>query len=208
MPPRSYNLDGLASALVAILRVSAAASLVGTLFTPILIIMYLLLLPLVVVFLIWIYRARQNAGYLGWRQRWSPPWAVLGWFVPPCFLWFPYQIMADIWRAGHPAPQRTKFPFLLAGWWACWCLAWFTGYRKYSYSNYTFGGVGNSTRTFQGNVYSLVFGGTVPSLVFAAAAAVLLALIVRRVSDSPVGGVGKLVVAVPSQPGAQAPGAS
>jgi uncharacterized protein DUF4328 len=179
MPVRSYNLDSLASALVVMLVITAVTSLVGMLFTPILIIMFLLLVPLVVVFLIWFYRARQNAGHLDSQQRWSPPWAVVGWFVPIYFLWFPYQIMADIWRAGHPVSGRAKFRFLPAAWWACCCLAWFTG---------------------------LVFGGTVPSLVFAAAAAVLLAFIVKRVSDGPVGSVGKLAVQLPWQTGAPASG--
>jgi hypothetical protein len=203
---RSYNLDSLASALVVMLVITACTSLIGALFAPILIIMFLLLVPLVVVFLVWFYRARQNAGQLNWRQRWSPPWAVFGWFVPICFLWFPYQIMADIWRAPHAASERPKFNFLPAAWWACWCLAWFTGFRSTSYSSYTFGGAGNSTRTFEGHFYSLVFGGTVPSLVFAAAAAVLLAFIVKRVSDGPVGSVAKLGAKVPWQPGAPAPG--
>jgi hypothetical protein len=204
LPTRSYNLESLATALVVMLAIAAVASLIGTLFAPILIVMWLLLLPLLVVFLTWFYRARQNAGQMAWRQRWSPPWAIFGWFVPICFLWFPYQIMADIWRAGHPARERPKFPLLPAAWWACWCLAWFTGYRTTSYSSYTFGGVGNSTRTFQGHFHSLVFGGTVLSLVFAAAAAVLLALIVKSVSDGPVGGVGRLAVGMPWQPGARA----
>jgi hypothetical protein len=206
MPARSYNLDGLASALTVMLGITAVTSLIGTLFTPILIVMFLLLAAILVVFLIWFYRARQNAGQMDWQQRWSPPWAIFGWFVPVCFLWFPYQIMADIWRAGRPSPERAKFPFLLASWWACWCLAWFTGYRSNSYSSYTFAGQGNSTVTTHGHFYGLFFGGTVPSLVFAAVAAVLLALIVKRVSDGPVGGVGKLSTGVPWQPGAPAPG--
>lgn len=196
MLARTYNLDGLASALVVMLVITAVTSLIGSLFTPILIIMFLLLVPLVVVFLVWFYRARQNAGQMDWRQRWSPPWAVFGWVVPICFLWFPYQIMADIWRAGHPAPERTNFPFLPAAWWACWCLAWFTGYRH----------VTRGTPSFSTTTYTLAFGGTLPSRVFAAVAAVLLAFIVKRVSEGPVGSVGKLAVRMPWQPGVPTPG--
>lgn len=197
-PPKSYNLDSLASALVVMLWITAVTSLIGTLFWPILIIMALLFLPLIVVFLVWFYRARVNAGFLDWWQRWSPPWTVFGWLVPICFLWFPYQIMADIWRAGQPPSERAGFRVLPAAWWACWCLGWFTGYRHISTSSP--GALSSSV--------TLAFGATVPSRVFAAAAAVLLALIVRRVSDGPVGGVGKLAASAGWQPGspAAAPG--
>ena len=168
-----------------LLGVSAATSLIGVLLGPILIIWLLLLLPLAVVFLIWLYGARQNAGYLDWRQRWSPAWSIWGWFVLIWFLWFSYQIMINIWRAGQSAPERAKFPTLPAAWWACWCLAWFTGYRHNVVTNYGTSGTGTTVTSS----HSLVFGGTVPSLVFAAAAAVLLALIVKQVSAGPVGRV-------------------
>jgi hypothetical protein len=208
MPGRSYRLDGLSNALAAMLYISAVTSLIGVLFDPALIIMFLLLLPITVVFLIWFYRARNNAGHLDWRQRWSPGWSIFGWFVPICFLWFPYQIMADIWRAGLPAPQRAKFPFLPAAWWACWCLAWFTGFKHTSLTGFgtaTSGGPSGVTVT-QGHAYALVFGGTVPSLMFAALAAFLLALIVRQVSAGPVGQPGSVLVPVPWQPGVPAGG--
>jgi hypothetical protein len=205
MPARNYDLDGLANALAVMLSISAVISLIGALFGVILIFTFLLLLPTTVVFLIWFYRARQNAGHLDSRQRWSPGWSIFGWFVPICFLWFPYQIMLDIWRAGLQAPQRAKFPFLLAAWWACWCLAWFTGYRRGTLTSYGTSGSPATSFTTTHN-YSLDFGGTQLSLAFAAIAAVLLALIVKRVSGGLVGRVGKLSGAVPWQPGAPAGG--
>jgi hypothetical protein len=206
MPPKSYDLDGLASALAVMLPINAVVSLIGVLFEPALVIMFLLLLPITVVFLIWFYRARQNAGQLDWRQRWSPSMSIFGWFVPICFLWFPFQIMLDIWRASLPGPQRAKFPFLPAAWWACWCLAWFTGYRHTVASSGANSSAGTTLAT--SHTDSLVFGGTQLSLVFAAMAAVLLRLIVKQVSDGLVGRVGKLSGAVPWQPGATAAGPS
>jgi hypothetical protein len=110
--------------------------------------------------------------------------------------------MLDIWRAGLPAPQRAKFPRLLAGWWACWCLAWFTGYRHNTTTGNGAGGTAGTTT----HSAALVFGGTPASLVFAAIAAVLLALIVKQVTEGVVGRVGKLSGAVPWQPGAAAAG--
>jgi hypothetical protein len=204
IPPRSYDLGGLAGALDLMLAISAATSLIGVFVKPALIIMWLLLLPITVVFLIWFYRARQNAGQLDWRQRWSPSLAIIGWFVPICFLWFPFQIMLDIWRAALPRPLRAKFPLRPAAWWACWCLAWFTGYRDTVASSGANGSAGTTLTT--SHSYSLVFGGTQLSLVFAAMAAFLLRLIVKQVSAGLVGRVGKLSGAVPWQPGATAAG--
>jgi len=73
-----------------------------------------------IVFVIWLYRARVNAEGRGWPQRWSPRWAVGAWFAPVVNLWYPFQIMADIWRAGLP-PQARKNRAVLPGiWWGCW----------------------------------------------------------------------------------------
>lgn len=196
IPAKSYNLDGLASSVVVLLWITAVTSLIGIVFEPLRVIMSLLMLPLTVVFLVWFYRARQNAAFLDWPQRRSPSWAVFAWIAPIAFLWFPYQIMADIFRAGQSPSERAKFPGLLAAWWGCWCLAWFTGYHHVTTSSQ---GSSSSSDT-------LSFGGTVPSLAFAVAAAILLALIVKQVSDGPVGGVGKPSATAGWQPGGQAPG--
>ena len=57
-------------------------------------------------FVVWFYRARVNAEGRGWPQRRSPGWAIAAWFAPVANLWIPFQIMADIWRAGLPEPAR------------------------------------------------------------------------------------------------------
>ena len=183
VPARTYDLQGLATALTVMLAISALTALIGIAAGMILIITFLVSVPITIVFLIWFYRARQNAGHLDWRQRWSPGWAIGGWFVPVCFLWFPYQIMADIWRAGLAAENRKQLAYLPGAWWACWCLAWFTGYRRPPAGS----GDSSATVAVHGSTFGLYFGGSAVSLVFGAAAAVLLALIVRRVSAGPVG---------------------
>jgi hypothetical protein len=193
-PPsvRIYRLDGLGSTLLVLLGISAVVSLVGIAIRPAVSTMELLGLPLLIVFLVWFYRARQNAGHLDWPQRWPAGWSVVGWFVPICFFWIPYRIMADIWRAGVPAQERAKLPVVLIGWWACWCLAWFTGYRTTTVTSPSPApGSPPPTFTTTTTTHSLAFGGTVPSLLFAAAAAALLAHIVRHVSAGPVGAVGR-----------------
>jgi hypothetical protein len=117
-PARTYNLQGgLATALTVMLVIDALAALTGLLTGVTQLLAALLAVPIMIVFLTWFYRARQNAGYLDWPQRRSPGWAVGSWIVPIGFLWFPYQIMADIWRAGLPAEQRKAFAYLPAAWW-------------------------------------------------------------------------------------------
>jgi hypothetical protein len=138
-----------------------------------------LMLATVVLFLTWFYRARKNAGLSASRQRWTPGWAIGSWFPPPVLLWFPYQIMADIWRAGQPAgPRDRPSSAVLPGlWWACWTLAWVTSFQHTTRTTAS----GTSSR------YALNFGGTPPSAVFAAAAAIMLIVIIRKVSTGPVG---------------------
>ncbi len=154
----------------------------------------LLMLATIVVFLNWLYRARMNAGLTTWRQRWSPGWTIGAWFLPPVLLWFPYQIMADIWRAGRPPEQRhgaanAALPGL---WWALWTLAWVTSFQHSTTT--TSGGPDNVTIT---SSYNLNFGGTRLSAAFAAAAAIVLVVIIRKVSAGPVGH--------PFQPGVPGP---
>lgn len=194
---RLYQLGGLATALTIFLALEAAlwiSSLSYSLATSgqgpatdhlqaspelALLVLALVVTP-VALFLTWFYQARMNAGLSAWPQRHAPGWAIGSWFVPIIFLWFPYQIMADIWRASLPSqPQRGSSGAVLPGlWWACWLLAWFTGFRHTT----TYSSTGGSSLT-QGN-YSLDFGGTVPSAAFAAVAAVALIVIVRKVSDA------------------------
>jgi hypothetical protein len=72
-----------------------------------------------VMFMVWLYRARINADGRGWPQRESPGWAIGAWFVPVVNLWLPFQIMADIWRAGLPPEERANRAILPGIWWAC-----------------------------------------------------------------------------------------
>lgn len=139
------------------------------------------MVAMIVLFLTWFYRARKNAGLSTWRQRWSPGWAVGAWFLPPVFAWFPYQIMADIWRAGRPPDRRVGAAnAVLPGlWWALWVLAWITSFQYQHVES------ANISVTH----YNLNFGGTTLSATFAAAAAIVLAVIVRMVSTGPVGHV-------------------
>jgi uncharacterized protein DUF4328 len=176
-PPVQYSLGPLATALTIMLALEAVASLISIGLPVLDVVAGLVFLPLIPVFIVWFYQARKNAEGRGWRQRWGPGWAIGAWFVPVILLWFPYQIMADIWRAGLPASQRSRPAWLPIIWWACWLLAWFTGFR--------------TMRTDSGLFHSVTtgfyFDGTVPSKIFVAAAAVALILVVRAVTSDGVG---------------------
>lgn len=72
---------------------------------------------------VWLRRARINAEGHDYRQRRARGWTFWGWIIPIVNLWFPFQIIGDIWRAGLPTQQRRKTAWLPALWWTCWLLS-------------------------------------------------------------------------------------
>ncbi len=89
-----------------------------------------------VVFVIWLYRARLNSETLceAPHQR-SRGWVVGSWICPIVNLWFPYQVVSDVWKASNPdtrrqletlATERMGSLRFVSGsaqlglWWACW----------------------------------------------------------------------------------------
>ena len=128
-----------------------------------------------ILFVVWFYRARINAERHGYRQRRARGWAFWGWIVPIVNLWFPFQIMGDIWRAGLPAGQRGETAWLPALWWACWLLSGLG----------IFGAGAMSVKS--GSVPHVAAGTNASSLCFLAVAGALLIAIIRTVSDGPVG---------------------
>ena len=132
------------------------------------------MLVLAIPFFVWFRRARINAERHGYRQRRARGWTFWGWIIPIVSLWFPFQLMGDIWRAGLPAEQRDKMAWLPALWWTCWLLSGVAFGRQTSSVL-----VAGSSSRF-GDAWSA-------SLYFLAAAGVLLIVIIRRVSGGPVG---------------------
>ena len=128
-----------------------------------------------ILFVVWFYRARINAERHGYPQRRARAWAFWGWIIPVVNLWFPFQIMGDIWRAGLPAELRGETAWLPALWWTCWLLS----------------GLGIfGARTMlvnSGSVPHIAADTNAASLCFLAVAGALLIAIIRAVSDGPVG---------------------
>jgi Domain of unknown function (DUF4328) len=81
-----------------------------------------------IVFLTWLWSARQNAEMLcAAPHRRTRGWLTGSWFCPVVNLWFPYQIMDDIYRASRPDTPRDLADLravsgspLLGWWWALW----------------------------------------------------------------------------------------
>ena len=89
-----------------------------------------------ILFLVWIYRAHRNLPALGVSGlKYSPNWAVGGWFIPIMNLWRPYQVTAEIWRASDPessgpegqAWQTAPVSPILKFWWGLWIIGGIIG---------------------------------------------------------------------------------
>jgi uncharacterized protein DUF4328 len=133
-----------------------------------------MIVVLSILFVVWFRRARINAERHDYPQRRARGWAFWGWIVPIVDLWFPFQIMGDIWRAGLPPGQRRKTAWLPALWWTCWLLS----------------GVSIGARAMpptSNPVPRIAPGTTVSTLFLLAIAGATLIAIIRTVTNGPVG---------------------
>jgi hypothetical protein len=86
-----------------------------------------------ILFLIWIHRAHRNLPALGARNlKYSPKWAVWGFFVPILFFYRPFQVVREIWKASDPrlgeySWQRWPTPSLIQWWWALHLIVMISG---------------------------------------------------------------------------------
>jgi len=84
-----------------------------------------------IVFLSWLYRCYKNLSHIGGAvPRYTPGWAVGGWFVPIMNLFRPAQVMSDILQYSSPLdrdglPQVRKG--LLTLWWTLFLVSGFVG---------------------------------------------------------------------------------
>ncbi|WP_053737208.1 DUF4328 domain-containing protein [Nocardia sp. NRRL S-836] len=77
-----------------------------------------------VVFVVWLYRSRQNAERLTYDvdHRHKRGWVIGGWIVPVISLWYPAQIVQDVWRSfdatqqDRPLQARDKNGLVVAWW--------------------------------------------------------------------------------------------
>lgn len=134
---------------------------------------------LIVVFLIWLYRAYSNLSPLKARHlQFSPGWAVGWWFIPFANLVKPFQVVREVYNESDPdfdpdsgflnLPAGT--PLEIGVWWAAFILSNFA----YRISDRMFGD-GDRPET---EAFALVF--TIGAVI-ATGAALLAAYIVRSV---------------------------
>ena len=93
---------------------------------------------IVVLFIVWMFRAAKNNEALGRRNpRFGPGWAIGSWFIPIANLVIPVLIVQDLWRGGDAsrprgdAHWRTAPGSWLVGWW--WA-AWLVSLLRFSYA--------------------------------------------------------------------------
>jgi hypothetical protein len=132
-----------------------------------------------VFFLIWIYRAHKNLKVLGATElKYSPGWAVGGFFVPLLNLFRPYQVITEIWKASSNGARRGggtnwKFenvPAYFSLWWGLWLLS---GFLDFFSAIMVFGG-GQTNQQLVASRYRLVY-----DVVSIACAALAIAVVLR-----------------------------
>ncbi len=82
----------------------------------------LLQVTLFVLTIVWMFRMAKNQLELRRAGTWGPPWAIAGWFLPPCVLYvIPYLMMRDLWKASDPNSgedwKRNPIALVVHVWW-------------------------------------------------------------------------------------------
>nr|WP_239062635.1 DUF4328 domain-containing protein [Streptomyces sp. SID13031] len=116
---------------------------------PLLNVVCLLVIGTGVLFLIWLWRARENTelfaltggasrgaqqpGGLRPAHRHERSWVIGSWICPIVQFWYPLQVVEDVVRASEPADTQDQalgqskghtWRALLYGWWASWAAFW------------------------------------------------------------------------------------
>lgn len=98
----------------------------------------LTLIPTMIVWLFWEYRATANLRLVGTKRSAFTPGAAVGyWFIPFANLWLPYQITTDLWLrsdTGNVDEVRggRRAPALFGWWWVMYIVAGVTDRAYYS----------------------------------------------------------------------------
>ena len=120
-----------------------AAEITGT--VPAILLIRLLLIGVSLVtavfFLVWIYRAHKNLKALGVTElKYSPGWAIGGFFVPVINIVRPYQVVTEIWKASGSGARRSggaawiyePTPVFISLWWGLWLLSGFLDFISFA----------------------------------------------------------------------------
>lgn len=77
------------------------ADIIGT-------ISFIISIPIIIIVLVWFYRATKNINSFGAKYVNSPGMAVVWWFIPIMNLWKPHEVAQQIWRASNPEIKLTE----------------------------------------------------------------------------------------------------
>lgn len=61
-----------------------------------------------IILMFWYYRATKNIHSFGAKEVTSPRMAVIWWLIPIAFLWKPYNVAQQIWKASSPEIKLTN----------------------------------------------------------------------------------------------------
>jgi hypothetical protein len=90
-----------------------------------------LVAPIAVLTMIWMYRMASNLRKLGRQnQTWGPGWGIAAWFVPPCVAYVvPWLMFKELWKgsdpavaAGDPRWKNGRVSPLVTWWWVIYGL--------------------------------------------------------------------------------------
>ncbi|MEU4605108.1 DUF4328 domain-containing protein [Kribbella sp. NPDC023972] len=164
-----------------------------------------------VVFVIWLWRARVNSEvFCQADHRRSHGWVLASWFCPGPNLWYPKQIVDDVWLASDPKTpvyaddlRRFRTPALTAVWWVTWigALAFDVVIRRFLMW----------MEATVGSLRGIALAGTA-SLLLTAVSAVAATLVIRKINAMQTGRAwipwwdqGPKLTAVPSYEVTQVP---
>jgi len=91
----------------------------------------LMVVPIAVLTMVWMYRMAANLPKLGRQGRtWAPGWGVASWFVPPCAVYaVPWLMFKELWKGsdpacapGDPAWKSGRTSRLVTWWWVLYGL--------------------------------------------------------------------------------------
>ena len=134
----------------------------------------LLYAAVLVMLIVWAWRATKNLQGWGVELERGPGWAIGGWFVPIGNLFIPYQVVRETWMlAPSPVsslPQQRNAPWFAA--WIMWLISGALGWQSF------FSSSDDDLRTKQASDY---LAGVIDIIWIAAAGALIVA--VRQISD-------------------------
>lgn len=143
-------------------------------------------LAIVVLFIVWQFRAAKNNEALDRRgARFGPGWSIGAWFIPLANLVIPVMIMQDLSRGATPSTERGDLAWRSArGSWliGVWWTAWLISLLRYGASNAGLHDDNSLDSIENSNVVALV--GVVATVIAAVLAAFVVWTLSRRQLDT------------------------